>query len=428
VENISTKALGDQSTSKRRARTKLIDRYRKFVLANAAPGKSSMQDNLPVIDPGDCALGEKVTVADDTVVNSSGTLRLILELEDLYTRKMTEVAFWDLPVQVSEEYCFDPKAEFLLVVNAATDVKTIAQLQRFIGNRLHLKSDLLNLSISGTCEDHELEESILRRYQKKSIIIVGNSYNFQVKDIRYNWELMDPNVVLSLAMEGTSFLFCGLRSEKAEDCLKKWSSLMGYVDPKVKKFNTNEIRNPHKKQRQVLKSLRENSENSEKGFALGTIEEYSPSDALNFLRRKPTDELLEQDGRNLLKHLDEAEPSRRFIVSLRTRPGDATNVTDNLTIAECLSSTTNCIFSSLPISESSEDDLTSRQCALMVTSIPFENLVRIFWNIVASFQWNGISADACYRKLPGFGTQIENILRVGKQKMDDGSKLIKSEV
>ena len=389
MNNISTKIYG--SNIGQRARTKLIDTGRHFVLQSAAEGSDSIIDEIDQIQSADgSAFGESFTVADDTRTFSTGTFILELHLSDPHSDILRRIMYYEFKIQISEGYGFNSTAQFLLIVNASTNNDAITQIQRFIRTQLHLELDTLNLSLTGTLRDESSQRSTLLNYRSRSIIVTGNSFIYFSKHKRFNWELMDPRDVRTLLMSQTSFLFCGVSSSGAQ-ALEKWKKLLRY--PADIRVETTDSLVQYKDRRTLLKAIRNRSSMSRP--TLDVKDQYILNNGFMFCREM--ERRLQSNGTNLSKKLDKQAPTRRFLVT----PEDPS--TGTISVMEGLSKTSNCMVSTLSIVDS-QLMITPHQEVMIIASIPFHILTVLFWNMIGSVSSSGITAEVMYRNLPGFYT------------------------
>lgn len=381
---------------------KLVDGERNFLLQSANQSLNYIQDDVDSIEPkAGSAFGETILVADETRTFTTGCLSLELHLSDLHTGKMRRIMRHQISIQVSEGYQFNSDAQFLLVVNAATNNNAITQIQQFIRTRLYLDVDTINVSLTGTLEDPKSGKTTLLKYKGKSIIIAGNPFTYFGKSKRYNWDFIPPREAQILSTSGTSFLFCYVRSDSAQKSLLGWISVTKY--PLNLESNRNSIV-VHKDWKALLKA----------------IPTQTFPDDLHLRLKNQSQEVGEMLSRKLAKQF----PMRRFVVALEDPARGM------ISVVEGQPRTANCIMSSLPIING-DGFITDHQMVMIIASIPFHRLTIIFWNIVRSLDSTGITADVMYRNLPGFYNHRELVLNhgYGDGRGEDSSRsLIKEKV
>jgi hypothetical protein len=390
VNNVSTATYGHSRS--RATTTKLIDSRRNFVLQSAEGELNYVQDDVDKLKPAaGSAFGETIMVADDTRPFSTGSLTLELNLSDPHSGTMRRIMHHKINIQISEGYRFNSTSQFLLVVNASTPNKAITQMQHFIRTQLFLEVDTLNLSLTGSLSDEESNRSALLRYNGKSIIITGNSFTYFSRFKRYNWDLIDPQVARMLLMSRTSFLFCNMSSENAQESLRKWTSLMRYPADLTVEGTDSLVE--HNDRKTLLREIRTRS--SLHGLSLDLKDQYMPSGKSAIFWTIEGN--VQRKGKTLSRKLAKLVPMRRFLVTSEEPSAGI------ISVIEGLSRSSNCMSSRLPIVDA-DGVITRHQVVMMIASIPFHTLAVIFWNIVQSLSSSGITPDIMYRNLPGFYT------------------------
>lgn len=476
VQNNSKKAYGATSITGRAAKTKLTDLGRHFVLDSAAEETNFTEDAVDQIESqARTHFCESFTVAGETRAFSTGSYILELYLADPLTAELRRIMHFNIAIQISEGYAYSADSRFLLVVNASTPNDAIIQMQKFIKSDLHLGVDIFNISLTGNFFDDNSGKSVLLNYKGKSIIVSGNPFSYFNRVTRNNWDLIDPQDALSLSMNNTGFLFCGVLDQQSHNSLTAWTRLMKY--PGGPGMETADTPKQHKDRGTLLKSVC--TRKPSHVFDLGMMEQYTLSKSLKVLRSK-TEKRLQTHGNVLSKELDKKLPMRRFVVvsekvlGLTQKPSEeiqtelklefekdvveeqVQTLEENqnkpkkdkkkdikkkkkkqkkpsskgvITMVEGLSRTAKCIVSYLPIIQPS-GMLTQHQVFMMIASLPSHNLATMFWNVIRSVSAGGISAEALYRDMSGFKTHIETTVNVDYEELDTGvgSRLISNEV
>jgi len=423
VNNVSSANYGHASVTRREVRTKLVDIGSNFVLQHTLEESGFMEDDIDDIQPATgSSFAETFTVSNQARTFSTGSFILELYLSDPHSDRMRRIIHHKFDVQISEGYIYNPTSQFLLIVNSSTDNEAITQMQKYIRSRLYLEVDTLNLSLTGSLVDATTRENILMKYRGKSIIITGNPFTYFSTYTRYNWDMIEPGDVLTLLMDRTSFLFCGVLSQRDQRSLAKWTDLMKY--PADFGVQTAESSLRHHDRRAFLKSI--HTQSSQGRFSLGLRNQYALKSKLNIFPGS-TDKRLQSIGNALSRKLDKQAPLRRFLVTLEADKEEAPgNTVGLISIVEGLSRSTNCTISTRPIVDSF-GIIASHQAVMIIASIPFHILCVLFWNIIRSVRSDGITPEVLYRNLPGFNTHADPH-RYGGEDEGHGVRMINSKV
>lgn len=118
----------------------------------------------------------------------------------------------EIRIQVSDEYTIHPGASFLLVTNSETVGQRAQSIRRFINNSLGMDIDTWNLSLYAGLyqkdEDYDSMENIMSKYHGKTIIFLGNRFEFDIGGDRKNvFDVCDPEAVANAAANHTNLLF-----------------------------------------------------------------------------------------------------------------------------------------------------------------------------------------------------------------------------
>ncbi|KAK3369700.1 hypothetical protein B0T24DRAFT_633081 [Lasiosphaeria ovina] len=208
ISNISSKPHGRTELKPREAGTSLSDPSGMFHLERAHHDTPhEVTDLIDVLEPGE-KMPVMVELHVSDVVNefTTGTLAVILQLADPHTGMSRPVVTFDLRIQVSPPYRYNPASRALLVINAQSNNPFVLQILNFIETGLHLPVDVFNLSLNGSMKLSETRQSVLPNYAGKSVIIFGNTMNHFQNGAREPWELLDMAETFALARGGTSFL------------------------------------------------------------------------------------------------------------------------------------------------------------------------------------------------------------------------------
>ena len=132
----------------------------------------------------------------------------------------------ELLIQVSPHYKYNPMADFLLVTNPATTHHHVQAIRTFITENLNMEVDEWNIGLYGglsyTAEEGEAAaESVLTTYRSKTIIFMGNRFEFFNFGTRYITQMCDAHVLAETCLHGTSLLFLGSLGDQNYDTLLK---------------------------------------------------------------------------------------------------------------------------------------------------------------------------------------------------------------
>ncbi|MCJ1243356.1 hypothetical protein MMC30_000553, partial [Trapelia coarctata] len=132
----------------------------------------------------------------------------------------------ELLIQVSPHHKYNPMADFLLVTNPATTHHHVQAIRTFITDNLNMEVDEWNIGLYGglsyTAEEGEAAtESVLATYRSKTIIFMGNRFEFFNSGTRRITQLCDAQALAENCLHGTSLLFLGSLSDQNYDRLLK---------------------------------------------------------------------------------------------------------------------------------------------------------------------------------------------------------------
>ncbi|KAI4861084.1 hypothetical protein F4820DRAFT_82279 [Hypoxylon rubiginosum] len=117
----------------------------------------------------------------------------------------------EISMQVSDLYYNHPGASFLLVTNSETGRERADSVRRFVNNSLGMEIDTWNLSLYAGLDqrDHDSDAvwSVLSKYHGKTIIFLGNQFDFFGQGTKSIFDVCDPEVIITAATHDTHFLF-----------------------------------------------------------------------------------------------------------------------------------------------------------------------------------------------------------------------------
>lgn len=221
IRNISRKPYGLNSNPSRLCGTRLRQAG-SFEFKPPVENDESFQYAQLIEPGGETTFYQVFCVSDSAEPFSRGSMHLEMLLGEpgsdasLFSPSPSPIssvrliARFDLNIQMSPAYKYDPEASFLLLVNTDTPGSLIREITGYIRAMLHLKVDVYNLSVSGTLVDKRTDENILTRYAGRTIIILCNSTDYFGQPGRVAYEFIDPWLVSRLLKAKTSILFLGL--------------------------------------------------------------------------------------------------------------------------------------------------------------------------------------------------------------------------
>lgn len=124
---------------------------------------------------------------------------------------MTLIQQEDLRIQISSQHVYNARSAFLLVTNSDTTRLRVQAIKSLITNNLQMQMDEWNISLHGgfNYQAEEGEMSVLADYQGKSIIFLGNTFNFVNGKERRIPDFCDARTLAELGVRRTSYLIFG---------------------------------------------------------------------------------------------------------------------------------------------------------------------------------------------------------------------------
>ena len=133
---------------------------------------------------------------------------------------------YDLRIQISSHYKFNPESSILVVTNTDTTQNKVQAVRNFIENEMKLQMDEWNVGLYGGLQYRPDEgdlwsSSVLTTYQGKTIVFLGNRFKFFGDEPRRITELCDIRSLAEATCNGTTCLFLGLLGERSYNALLK---------------------------------------------------------------------------------------------------------------------------------------------------------------------------------------------------------------
>ncbi|KAI0108983.1 hypothetical protein GGR51DRAFT_116976 [Nemania sp. FL0031] len=117
----------------------------------------------------------------------------------------------EIRMQVSDHYTIHPEASFLLVTNSETKGDRAQSIRRFVNNSLRMEIDTWNISLyaglNGRDQDSGAMGNILSKYHGKTIIFLGNQFDFFGQGKKTIFDVCDPEVMATAAANDTNLVF-----------------------------------------------------------------------------------------------------------------------------------------------------------------------------------------------------------------------------
>ncbi|KAK0615131.1 hypothetical protein B0T17DRAFT_657375 [Bombardia bombarda] len=394
VENISKKAQGRASAMGRETGTHLSDPRGLFDLKRANPDTPhTVMDMIGVLEPGETmAFAIDFEVSDLVDDFTTGNMLVNLMLADPYTGKLRSLVRFDLRIQISPSYRYNPSARFLLVINAQSPNSFVLRLLHFIQLGLHLPVDIFNLSLNGSFRAIDTKQEVLSNYSGKTVIILGNTMNYFQNGTRQPWELLDVRQAFDLAKGGTSFLVV---TPENMTSLRGFAHLLSIHIP-------DSSSPPAPDSLLVASSIQDiidNVASSGRSVAIATLS----------VKKKPLrnlDKTVMSVAKSVQQQLANKFPLRRFLVApcdpeladlerAATKKSASNPKNGMLAIIEGLSHDTKLVASLEPF-QSQSATLSEYNMAMITHSLPFKDQCGIFWNLLGHDTTYGVSTDVVY--------------------------------
>ncbi|KAI0438286.1 hypothetical protein F4803DRAFT_535612 [Xylaria telfairii] len=131
------------------------------------------------------------------------------ELDGQYEVNLVHVV--EVMMQVSDHYTVHPDASFFLVTNSETGDERAQSIRQFINNSLGMEIDTWNISLYAGLdrrdEDSGAMKNILSKYHGKTIIFLGNPFDFFGQGSKNIFDVCDPEALATAAANDTRLLF-----------------------------------------------------------------------------------------------------------------------------------------------------------------------------------------------------------------------------
>lgn len=142
-------------------------------------------------------------------------LRVSLHLTPPDRSAPRAIQTFELPVQVSNSFRYNPNAKFLLVTNFGTSAEEVESWNSLVCDRLGMEMNIWNVSLNGHLHVDDGSgvaghKSIFKVYKGKTIIMLGNSFQYFERGHRTAMDLIDKKDFSPAALAGTSLFLSGM--------------------------------------------------------------------------------------------------------------------------------------------------------------------------------------------------------------------------
>jgi hypothetical protein len=394
LHNMAVKAYGFQTILGRAAATRISDPNRFFTLTHAIPEKpDEASDNIPDIQPNSMiTIDQDLSVSEQTMEFSEGYLTLELMLADPITGKMRSVQKHRMHMQISGKYSLNTNPSYLLVINSKTPNHAIHQIISFVRQRLHTSLDIFNLSLSGSFKSPVTQLNVLKSYEGKSIVIFGNTFPYFDQGNRDPWMLLDPWETGLLLKAGTNIFFASVGNLQG---LNEWSSRATFPAHSFTAGSQSINDQDAKKVVEKLKKV------DPKALTQELVVHRFPVKSGMFGSLQST---VDSKAKKSAKILNKNVPLRRFLAVPDVGAATTTEKMGGIIICEGVPKTSNMIASVgifLPNTDGS-NTIAPYHAFFIVSCLPFNVKVRMFWNMLGKATAAGVLGDIVYAGLDNF--------------------------
>jgi hypothetical protein len=301
--------------------------------------------------------------------------------------ELRTVASYDILLQISGVYSYNPESSYLLVINAQTPNNIIHGIIKFVRDCLKVSLDVFNISVTGTFIDKKTSRNILLNYFGKSIIVFPDQLNYFGRGKRTVLSFIDPCLACFLLKSGTSMLLAGVEDVGV-------SATQGWITSVKFPMNSYHCLDETpaadgSTQVQSMKDLESAMFNVEDQKMPAQLPKYT------FASTKPALGCLATDNSELLSagkkgsnRMTKAFPLRRFAVTTDTSTRNQ-NSPGSVHLREGLPLYAKLIAIKVPFKVNG-DDLTENNKYLLFSILAFETRASMFWNMVGMSTETGI--------------------------------------
>jgi hypothetical protein len=210
VDNISTKDLGVGSHSGRYLATLVSEHSNNMLRFGAANSTNPSSTEMTV--PENCLRAQRsntveisVKVDESAVPYHRTDVRVSLQMTPPNGSSPYVIQHYELPIQITENFHYDPSSKVLLVINSETTSEEVEAWKSLVSGELKLKMDIWNVVLNGHLGLIS-GDSVFNMYRGKNIILLGNSFEYFDKGKRNIMDLVDQNEFAQASLGGTNFL------------------------------------------------------------------------------------------------------------------------------------------------------------------------------------------------------------------------------
>jgi hypothetical protein len=221
VKNIGTKALGCDSHSKRSIKA-LITCGEGLNFGRPSEDPETNEYEIPVkLLEGNQeeTLKWVAKISPDVLPYHRLQARVALQLTPPDLTDPGTIQFYDLSIQVVNSYVYDPQSAVLLVTNLRTTASEVMEWAHLIRDKLKLKMDIFNLSLSGHLETvlpgDSNPTSLFELYRGKTVVLLADPFPYFERGERNALDMVDGDKVSRAMSCGTSLLV--MNSTNGED-------------------------------------------------------------------------------------------------------------------------------------------------------------------------------------------------------------------
>ncbi|KAK3317113.1 hypothetical protein B0T19DRAFT_363246 [Cercophora scortea] len=390
IANISNRAQGHASATRRQTGTHISDPGAMFDLQRAHPETPhDITDMIGVLEPG-----ESIPITVDFQVSqlveefTAGSMLVNLILSHPSSGVMRAVVSFDLRIQVSPSYRYNPSARFLLVTTAQSPNDFVLQVIKFINLDLNLEVDVFNLSLSGSFKIPRTQQDVLGNYAGKSVIILGNTMNYFQNGVREPYELLEVGQTFALLKAGTTFLIVSPGNMRS---LKGFAHLLSVPVPSPSAAASQKT--PPGSVKDVVREL------------ISTTHSAVITLTVKKKLLQNLDKTIASTADLAQEQISETFPLRTFTVATcDTTPAVANGTssakkpvekTGALAIVEGLSHEAKFVASLQPI-PAEKPVLSEYNMAIITHALPFKDQCGIFWNLAGRDTSSGVHSQIVY--------------------------------
>lgn len=168
--------------------------------------------------------------------------------------EITLIQLKDIRIQISSNYTYGTNSSFLLVTNSETTRHRMEAMRAFVNDELEMELDIWNVDLYGGLqyrpEEDEPTESVVTTYEGKTVLFLGNRFDFFGSGSRDIADLCDLQPLTRAALNGTSYLFLGSLDQQSYKSLveslvfhvpHRGSAVEDHLTASIKFPNVNEM-------------------------------------------------------------------------------------------------------------------------------------------------------------------------------------------